>query len=108
HAADDLCQAVVSYGQQPLKPEKPKLPTFVALINQWRMVYNQGSDEALQGAAAKALGNLYRQTHAIYKPDDNARARAVQIYQKNHPAAAAAAQAIVIYPTTPKASPPVP
>ena len=38
---------------------------------------------------SKVLGTLYRQTHAIYKPDDNAADRAVRIYRENHPAAAA-------------------
>src|SRR5205085_1712328 len=98
-AAQELCQAILRYGQQPLRPEKPKLPALVALLTQCRSIYSRETDEAVQAAAAKVLGNLYRQTHAIYKPDDNARARAVQIYQRGHPAAAAAAQAIVIYPT---------
>ncbi|HEV3081767.1 MAG TPA: tetratricopeptide repeat protein, partial [Gemmataceae bacterium] len=100
-AAEDLSQVILRYGQQPLKPEKPKLPTLTALLAQCRPVYRQESDPALRAAAAMVLGTLYRQTHAIYKPDDNARARAVQIYQRDHPAAAAAAQAIIIYPTNP-------
>jgi tetratricopeptide (TPR) repeat protein len=103
-AAEDLSQAILAYGRQPLKPEKPKLPTLLALIHQCRPAYDE-PDASVQAASARILGTLYRHTHAIYKPDDNARARAVQIYQKSHPAAAAAAQAIVIYPTTPKGAP---
>ena len=48
------------------------------------------------------IDQLHIMRHAIFKPDDIARARAVQIYQNKYPAAAAAAQAIVIYPTNRK------
>ena len=98
-ACADLCQAIVKYGQQRLVPDKPKLPTLLALIDKCRPIYAQESEESVRAAAAKILGNLHRQTHAIYKPDDLARGQAVQIYTSKHPAAAAAAQAIVIYPT---------
>src|SRR5437660_1120224 len=83
-----ISRAILAYGRQPLKPEKPKLPTLLALIHQCRPAYGE-PDVSVQAAAARILGTLYRHTHAIYKPDDNARARAVQIYQKSHPAAAA-------------------
>ena len=98
-ACADLCQAIVKYGQQQLVPDKPKLPTLLALIDKCRPVYAQESEESVRAAAAKILGNLHRQAHVIYKPDDLARASAVQIYTNKKPAAAAAAQAIVIYPT---------
>jgi tetratricopeptide (TPR) repeat protein len=97
-AAESLGQAVVAFCRLPTTPDKPKLPTLLALIRQCRPVY-EVKDDALQAAAAKVLGILYRQTHAIYKPDDNAADRAVRIYREKHPAAAAASQAIVIYPT---------
>jgi tetratricopeptide (TPR) repeat protein len=97
-AAEALCQALIHFGRLPTKPDKPKLPTLLALIRQCRPVYD-GQDEGVRAAAAKILGTLYRQTHAIYKPDDNAADRAVRIYREKHPAAAAASQAIVIYPT---------
>jgi hypothetical protein len=45
------------------------------------------------------LGALYRQTHAIFKPDENAKDRTIGMYRDKHPAAGAASQAIVIYPT---------
>jgi tetratricopeptide (TPR) repeat protein len=97
-AAEMLCQAIVQFGRLPTKPDKPKLPTLLALIRRCRPIYDR-KDNGLQAAAAKVLGTLYRQTHAIYKPDDNAADRAVRIYREKHPAAAAASQAIVIYPT---------
>ena len=39
----------------------------------------------------------HRQLHERYRPDDNARDRAVAIARRAHPAADRAAQAIVIY-----------
>jgi hypothetical protein len=95
----DLCAAIVKYGQQPATAEKPKLPTFQRLISQCRPAYGQDDNPGLQGAAARVLGHLYRQTHAIFKPDDNARDRTMGMYREKHPAAAAASQAIVLYPT---------
>jgi hypothetical protein len=46
------------------------------------------------------LGNLHRELHAIYRPDDHAQSRTTRLYRKDHPAANYAAEAIVIYPTT--------
>jgi hypothetical protein len=97
-AAENLCQAIVAFGRLPTQADKPKLSTLLALIGHCRPVFDT-QDAGLQAAAAKVLGTLYRQTHAIYKPDDNAADRAVRIYREKHPAAAAASQAIVIYPT---------
>jgi tetratricopeptide (TPR) repeat protein len=96
--AETLCQAIVGFGRLQTKPDSPKLPTLLALIRQCRPVFD-AADDSLPMASAKILGTLYRQTHAIYKPDDNAADRAVRIYREKHPAAAAASQAIVIYPT---------
>jgi tetratricopeptide (TPR) repeat protein len=97
-AAADLCVAVVRYGQAPTQADRPKLPTLLKAISRCREVYGTVGNEGLRAAAARALGCLYRQTHAIYKPDDNAKDRAVRIYRENHRAAAEASQAIVIYP----------
>jgi tetratricopeptide (TPR) repeat protein len=97
-AAAELSAAIVAFGRQPLEPEKPKLPTLAGLIGQCRPVFDQKDDPEISAAAARLLSDLYRQTHAIYRPDDNAKDRAVRIYREAHPAAAAASQAIVIYP----------
>ena len=52
----------------------------------------------MRRAAAAVLGQLYGEAHAIYKPDENAKDRTIRLYREKHPAAAAASQAIVIYP----------
>jgi tetratricopeptide (TPR) repeat protein/uncharacterized membrane protein len=98
-AAAALCQTIPSFGQQPTTADHPKLPAFLAAIHECRAVYTQDGDAQVRGAAAQVLGHLYRQTHAIFKPDDNAKDRAVRLYREKHPAAAEASQAIVIYPT---------
>jgi tetratricopeptide (TPR) repeat protein len=97
-SAADLSAAIVAFGRQPLQAEKPKLPTLLAIIAQCRPLVDQGQDPAFAAAAAKVLADLYRQTHSIYRPDDNAKDRAVRIYREKYRAAAEASQAIVIYP----------
>jgi tetratricopeptide (TPR) repeat protein len=57
--------------------------------------YNLGLIHASLGDAA--LSEEHRKLHERYRPDDNARDRAVAIARRAHPAADHAAQAIVIY-----------
>jgi tetratricopeptide (TPR) repeat protein len=104
-AAADLCFSVIRYGQESLGGAKPKLPTFLDLVAICRPVYDREKDAAIRATAAKVLGQIYRQTHAIYRPDDNARDRTMRMYREKHPAAAAAAEAIVIYPLDRKDTP---
>ena len=88
---------VVAFGRLPTEVDKPKLPTYLALIRRCRPLYDPNENH-LEAAAAKVLGCLYRQTHGIYKPDDNARDQTMRLYRQAHPAADRASQAIVIYP----------
>ena len=57
--------------------------------------YNLGLIYAQLGDEAKA--EAHRQLHATYKPDDNARDRAISAARIRYPAANHAAEAIVIY-----------
>jgi tetratricopeptide (TPR) repeat protein len=97
-AATDVCPLVVAYGRERTDPRKPKLANLLGFISECRTVYGRADDAGLRGAAAKVLGQLYLQTHAIYKPDDNAKDRTIRLYREKHRAAAEASQAIVIYP----------
>jgi len=45
------------------------------------------------------MANLHQVSYSFYTPDDVARSRATAEYRRNHPAANAAAEAIVLYPT---------
>ncbi len=58
--------------------------------------YNLGIIYSQLGEEGKA--DTHRQLHAKYKPDENARDRAITIQRRNNPAADHAAQATVIYP----------
>lgn len=58
--------------------------------------YNLSLIHAQLGNSEKA--EFHRAEHLKYKPDDNARDRAIAIHRRNHPAADHAAQAIVLYP----------
>jgi tetratricopeptide (TPR) repeat protein len=104
-AAADLGQAVAQFGAQPTLVSRPKLPVLLGLIHQCRPLFDVPDDEELRAAAASVLGQLYRQTHAIYRPDDNAKDWTIRLYRERHPAAAAASQAIVIYPLNRKGAP---
>jgi len=57
--------------------------------------YNLGLIHAQLGDSGSAV--LHRELHARYKPDDNARDRAIAIARRADPAADHAAEAIVIY-----------
>jgi tetratricopeptide (TPR) repeat protein len=103
--AQSLAQAVVQYGQTVSTAARSKLPVLQELIGICRPIFDRENERDLRGAAARVLSNLYRQTHAIYRPDDNARDRTMRIYRENHPAAAAATEAIVIYPLNRKGAP---
>jgi tetratricopeptide (TPR) repeat protein len=59
--------------------------------------YNLALIHAQLGNTAQAAE--HRRLHEKYRPDDNARDRAVTIARRNNPAADHAAQAIVIYPS---------
>jgi tetratricopeptide (TPR) repeat protein len=100
-AAVQLGRGVTALGQQPTQPNAPKLPTLLALRRVCRDTYRSDADPGIRLAAAHGLGNVYRETHAIYKPDDNAQEQAVARYRGDHPAAAQASYAVVIYPTAP-------
>jgi tetratricopeptide (TPR) repeat protein len=97
--AGELPNVIVRFAGQPNRADKPKLAFLLGLIKQCRPEYDRATEAGLKKAAARVLGQLYRQTHAIYKPDDIARDRTIRLYKEKHPAAAAAAAPIVVYPT---------
>jgi tetratricopeptide (TPR) repeat protein len=93
-----LCKCITAFGQQPVKPDKPKLATLLEAIRLCRPVYSQANSPKVGAAAARVLGNLYRETHKIFKPDELAESYAIGIYREKYPAAAAASRTIIIYP----------
>jgi hypothetical protein len=55
--------------------------------------------ESIQAALAAVLEQAHQQIHAILKPDELARSHAIRVYRGKFPAASAAADPVVIYPT---------
>jgi tetratricopeptide (TPR) repeat protein/uncharacterized membrane protein SirB2 len=100
-----LSEGLETYVRKPTDPLKPKLPTLRTLIVKIREAYHAESDPPTQAALAQLQAALHREAHAIFKPDELARSRTSQEYRKKHPAANAAAEAIVIYPTRREGAP---
>jgi tetratricopeptide (TPR) repeat protein len=92
-----LENALAGLGRQAPDPNSPRLPLLRELEATLRKAFHAELDVGVQQAIAAILGTLHRELHTLYKPDDNARARATALYRANHPAANAAAEAIVIY-----------
>jgi hypothetical protein len=75
------------------------LPTLRDLITQFRAAFREEKDLVVQTGIASVLASLHLASHALYKPDELARSRTTAQYRARHPAANAAAEAIVVYPT---------
>jgi hypothetical protein len=106
-AALALLRDLPEFWKQPLadkgKPPKlnPKLPTVKQLIPQARTAFREATGDT-RLALAQVLATLHNDSNEAYKPDDLARSFAQTAYRRSHPAANNAAEAIVIYPTTPQ------
>ena len=96
--ADDmpgLAAAVGALGRKTPDATAPRLKALQAARK--RLDERDAADPAV----AFALAAVHRELHALFKPDELARARTVRLYRERHPAANAAAEAIVFYPTDP-------
>jgi tetratricopeptide (TPR) repeat protein len=98
-AARQLASTIRPFLAMPRDRFESRLATIVDLLRQIEPVFYAEPSTAseLTKALANVLHKLHGELHAIYKPDDNARA-AVTIHRKNNSAANHAAQSIVIYP----------
>jgi tetratricopeptide (TPR) repeat protein len=97
----NLAQAIKAAGERPVNAQTPKVPALMPLVPICTKVYQSDADEEMRTVAAFILSNLHRELHLIFTPDANASNLTVQKYRATHPAANAAAEAIVIYPTEP-------
>ncbi len=95
--AERLCDLLADLGRNAPDPVRPRLPVLREILAILQNAFHAESGSKVQPSIAAVLGNLHRELHALYKPDDNARARATELYRSRHPAANAAAEAIVIY-----------
>lgn len=79
----------------------PKLAAIREALGKLRPAFHAETDPEMKAALAAALAVLHRESHAIYKPDDNAQANATRLYREKNPVGNYAARDRVIYPTTP-------
>ena len=79
----------------------PRLASIREALGKLRPAFHAEGDAEVRAALAAALAVLHRESHGIYKPDENARSHATQVYRAKNPAANYAARDRVIYPTTP-------
>ena len=79
----------------PPKPlvKAPKRPRFEMLSANLRPAFHAEEDAEVKAAQAAVLAQVHRGLHAIFKPDELARAAATRTYRRKHPAADAAARA---------------
>src|SRR5262249_54070721 len=98
-AAVRLADAVTAWGRKPPDATAPRLKAFQDARNVVTDAYRSESDPATKTALALALSCVHRELHALFKPDELARSAATKAYREAHPAANAAAEAIVHYPT---------
>ena len=94
-----LADAVTRLGRRPPDAKSPRMKPLQEAREKVRAVHAAEADPTAKSALALALATLHRELHALLKPDELARSAAVQAYRSKHPAANAAANAIVIYPT---------
>jgi tetratricopeptide (TPR) repeat protein len=94
-----LADAVTALGRNAPSSSSPRLKPFQAARKTLTDVYRTESDPDTKTALAFALSCLHRELHALFKPDELARSAATKAYRETHPAANAAAEAIVHYPT---------
>ena len=88
---------LAEFGRHSPDPITPRLPVLGELRDILQSAFHAESDSKVRPFIAAVLGNLHRELHTLYKPDESARARATELYRSKHPAANAAAEAIVIY-----------
>jgi tetratricopeptide (TPR) repeat protein/uncharacterized membrane protein len=97
-AAGQLVRALAALGAEPVSSKQPKRPRFELLLTRVEPYFHREQDPELRAAAATVLDRLHLELFQIFKPDEQAQSRTIQLYRAAHPAADHAAEAIVIYP----------
>ena len=94
-----LAEIATALGRLPPDAKIPRLKPLLESRTVLSTLYREEADRTVKTALAVALSAIHRELHALLKPDELARSRATQKYREKNPAANAAAEAIVIYPT---------
>ncbi|MGL4420284.1 MAG: hypothetical protein ACRCZF_06450, partial [Gemmataceae bacterium] len=98
-SAAALTTALVELNQRAPDPHMPKLPALRQVFARVPNWHTKEADHATKAALAGVLAQAHLAMHTIVKPDELARSRATALYRGKNPAANAAAEAIVFYPT---------
>jgi tetratricopeptide (TPR) repeat protein len=102
HSSEQLSQLITALGKRAPDAKNPKLPVIRNLLSELKAAFTTELNIDAKRSIAMVLADLHRESHTIYKPDELARSRTTAEYRAKNPAANAAAEAIVIYPTQPK------
>jgi tetratricopeptide (TPR) repeat protein len=97
--AVQLSDAITELGRRRPDATAPRLKPLQEMRAKVRTVYLGEQEPIARSALALALSTIHRELHALIKPDENAKDRTMQMYRAKNPAANAAAEAIIIYPT---------
>ncbi len=97
-AALKLSDSVGKLGRKRPDSSAPRLKPLQEARLKLQEVYTAENDPMAKAAFAMALSSIHRELHALFVPDPLARSAVVK-YRESHPAANAAAEAIIIYPT---------
>lgn len=92
--------SIQSYVRNRRAADLATLPVLRRLNSLIKAAYRSAGPARGDGGTAAVLAMLHRHEYLAYKPDDNARDKAVAAYRARHPAGNHAAQSIVIYPLT--------
>ena len=98
-AALRLADSVTSLGRRPPDAKAPRLKPLQEARFALEKAFAEEKDSNPKAALAEALSAIHRELHGLFKPDELARSATTRKYRNSHPAANAAAEAIVIYPT---------
>ena len=98
-AALRLAESVTKLGRRPPDAKAPRLKPLQEARIELQKAFDEETDSDPKAALAEALSAVHRELHALFKPDELARSATTRKYRESHPAANAAAEAIVIYPT---------
>jgi tetratricopeptide (TPR) repeat protein len=96
-----LSDLLADLGRRSPDPLTPRLPVLRELQPILHGAFHAENGSKMRASIAAVLGTLHRELHTLYKPDDSARAHATEVYRSKHPAANAAAEAIVIHRLSP-------
>ena len=97
-AADQLARAVPAFVAGPRQAQTSRLNPLHAIVEGLGPIQLEASDESVRRSLVPVLTATHKALHSMFRPDETAEGRAVQIARQNNPAADQNAQSIVIHP----------